>query len=84
MKIYTINKRIYEIRWIRLIVEKVNKLFIGNKNKDYKNMLLMNSNKEDFQRFIERICGIAANQEAEWAQKLNILKKFVNGSSTYV
>lgn len=36
------------MRWIRLIVKKVNNLFISNKNKEYQNMLLMDSNKERF------------------------------------
>tara|TARA_B100000945_G_C20364008_1_gene588639 strand:+ start:147 stop:920 length:774 start_codon:yes stop_codon:yes gene_type:complete len=49
MKIFTKKWfNLTEIRWIGFIVKKVNHLLIGHKNKEYKNMLLMDSNKERF------------------------------------
>ena len=58
MKIFTKNWfNLTQIRWIGFIVKKVNHLLIGHKNKEYKNMLLMDSNKEDFQKSIERTFG---------------------------
>ena len=64
------------MRSIRLIVEKVNKLFIGNKNKDYKNMLLMNSNKERFSEIYRKNLwnssesGSGMGSEIEYTEKI--------------
>ena len=65
------------MRWIRLIVEKVNKLFIGNKNKDYKNFLNFSEralkNKNNNIELLENAFGLIFT----WETLIGLLKLFL-------